>query len=51
MISFQTKRPREENVFEQTRTKAWDPWFDEQYGKLDVAKFTDSYSFIKDLQK
>ncbi len=51
MISFQTKRPREESVFEQPKTKTRDPRFDEQYGKLDVAKFTDSYSFIKDLQK
>lgn len=46
---FRVPLEKEKKIFKAIQRKTVDPRFDETYGKLNVAKFADSYRFIKDI--
>lgn len=48
---FRVPLDKEKKIFKAVQRKSVDPRFDEAYGTLNVAKFADSYKFIKDMQQ
>lgn len=48
---FRAPLEKEKKIFKAVQRKTVDPRFDEAYGTLNVAKFADSYKFIKDMQQ